>query len=219
MGEAVLLRDTTVLTVFAPNGAVDDTIDVIPGRELVTRIDRSGDAISVLRRPPAFGRSSLFAARSGGMWSAANDRFELRLLSLPAGEVIRIVRVPDLERPITDELFDRIVERAMSSTDTPALREATETWLSLSPRPETRPAFDRLRLDDGGNLWVREWSAPDPSARWWVLAEGGDLLGAVEIPPGLEVMAIDCRSVWGVELDEFDVSYVVRYGLSGGEVC
>ncbi|MCG8469153.1 MAG: hypothetical protein MJB57_13265 [Gemmatimonadetes bacterium] len=219
MGEAAFRRDSAVITVFTTDGIVEDTADVVPGSEYITRIDRRGSSISVLRRPAAFGRSNVFASHPLGIWSSANDAFELRLLHLGERAPARIVRAPGLERPITDAHVRMIRDRALSEAETPEARQMMETWVALSPRPEVQPAFDRFQVDAGGRLWVRAWSTPDPATRWWVFAADGDLLGSVDVPPGMEVMSIDCARLWGVEQDDLDVSYVVRYSLRGTDPC
>ena len=67
--------------------------------------------------------------------------------------------------------------------------------------------------------WVRSRSTLGLATRWWVFARGGDLLGSVDVPSGMKITSVRCGWVWGVEHDELDVSYVVRYALRGVDVC
>jgi hypothetical protein len=208
-----------VLTVFRTDGMVEDTVDLVPGLEELVSVRVSERSVSVLKRPPAFGRTNLFAVHPEGVWSANNDRFELRLRSTAGGRLLRIVRAPGLEQPITDELETAIHERALAEVETPEDRRRMETWIALSPRPATQPAYDRLVVDDRGRLWTRAWATRAPADRWWVFSAAGDLLGSVDAPGGLEIMSVTCDRVWGVERDELDISYVVRYALSGPDIC
>ncbi len=217
--EPTLVRDTVVLTLFTTDGAVEDTVDIVPGREAITRIEMSERAISVFKRSPAFGRTNVFAVHPDGIWSSANDRFELRLRGLGSGRLIRIVRAPGLERPVTDALARTIYDRTLAEAETAGDRRRTEAWYALSPRPETLPAYDRIVVDDQGRLWVRAWSPRDEATPWWVFATNGDLLGSVDVPRGTTISAVRCGWVWGVEQDELDVSYVVRYALRGMNGC
>lgn len=217
--EPSLVRDTVVLTVFTTLGAVADTIDVVPGRETVTSIEQSGQSISVFRRTAAFGRTNVFAVHSDGIWSSANDRFDLRLYDAASARLLRIVRAPGLERPTTDALAETVRSRAFEEAETPAVRSQTETWYALSPRPATLPAYERLVVDDRGRLWASAWSTPGSVPRWWVFDRSGVLLGSVDVPSGATIMAVRCGAVWGVEQDALDVSYVVRFALSGEEGC
>ena len=43
--------------------------------------------------------------------------------------------------------------------------------------------------------------------------------GRVNVPDGTTIMAVRCGSVWGVEQNALDVSYVVRYALPGADWC
>jgi hypothetical protein len=212
-------RDSAVLTVFGGDGEVTDTVDVVPGRETLTSVTRSGQGISVFRRSAAFGRTNVFAVHPDGVWSSENDRFELRLRQTEGGRLLRIVRAPELDKPIEDDLAQVIYDRALAEAETPDERRLTEEWYALSPRPDLQPAFDRLLADEGARLWIRAWSTPEVTSRWWVIERGGDVLGYVDLPSGLRVTSVRCRWVWGVEQDALDVSYVVRYALRGTGVC
>jgi hypothetical protein len=211
--EPTLVRDTVVLMLFDTEGAVDDTIHVVAGRESIASINVGDGVIQILRRSAAFGRTNVFAVHPEGIWSSSNDRFELQLWAADRGRLLRIVRAPGLERPLADGVVTAVRERAFAEADSPEARRRAELWLELSPRPEILPAYDLVVVDDVGRLWVRAWSAPDPGTRWWVFAAGGELLGYVDVPSGVTITAVRCGSAWGVERDELDVSYVVRYAF------
>ena len=215
--EPTFVRDTVVLTLFTTDGAIDDTVDVLPGREAIQTIDVSERSVSISKRPPAFGRTNLFAPHPEGVWSSTNDRFELRLREPGSGRLLRMIRARGLEQPVTDELAQEVHDRALAEAETAADRRRAATWYALSPRPETLPAYDRIVVDDHARLWVRAWSALDPATRWWVFDAGGELLGVVDVPGGTTITSVRCRTVWGVEQDHLDVSYVVRYALQGIE--
>ena len=217
--EFTFARDTAVLTAFTTMGTVQDTVDLVAGRETLTSIMRTESSIYVFRRSPAFGRTNVFAVEPNGIWSSSTDRFELRLYDVDSGRLIRIVRAPKLEQPATKELAEAIYDRAYTEAQTPEDRRRTVAWFALSPRPDTQPAFDLLVADDHARLWVREWSALAQGNRWWVFSTSGDLLGSVEVPSGMTITAVRCGWIWGIEQDEFDVSYVVRYAAAGLDGC
>lgn len=211
-------RDTAVLTLFGSDGAVDDTVDVVPGREVLTSIEMSEQSVSVFRRSAAFGRTNVFAVHPDGVWSSRNDQFELRFWDTEGG-LLRIVRAPGLEKPISDDLAETIRDQALAQVETPNDRRVTEEWYALSPRPDIQPAFDVLLADDHARLWVREWSTPELGSHWWVFDGAGDLLGSVHVPSALTITSVGCGSVWGIEHDQLEVGYVVRYVLRGADVC
>lgn len=217
---ASLGRDSVVLILWGDSGALLDTIDVLPGMESIRSIEAAEQSVSVRMRPAVFGRTSVFAPHPDGIWAGVNDSFELRLRDAGDGHQVRIVRAPGLERPTTDELARRIHERAVADADAnPDQLRWIEEWFTLSPRPATAPAYDRILVDDRARLWVREWSGGAPAERWWVFSPAGDLLGSVDFPGGVTLHAVRSCAAWGVEQDELDVGYVVRYALRGPGGC
>lgn len=211
--EPTFIRDTVVLLAFASEGVMQDTVDIVPGRETITSIRMGDGSIDIFRRPSAFGRSNVFATHSDGVWSAANDRFEMRLIDPASGQLIRIVRAPGLEIPISPEVATMVRDGALEEAETPEDRRRAESWYELSPSYENQPAFDLAEAGPNGRLWLREWTPGDAARRWWVFEGDGELLGSVTFPEGTLGIAVGCGVVWTVEQDDLDVSYVVRYGL------
>jgi len=52
-------------------------------------------------------------------------------------------------------------------------------------------------------------------AVWWVFKPEGDLLGSVDAPAGVTLLAVFGSDAWGVLKDELDVQYVVKYPMTG----
>ena len=50
----------------------------------------------------------------------------------------------------------------------------------------------------------------------WVLDAQGAPLARALFPADLRVAVIDGDTVWGIEMDELDVQYIVRYRLVKG---
>lgn len=218
-GEPTLVRNTVALTLFDAMGRVVDTIDVVPSGEEIVSIRIRPGAVSVLKRPAAFARDNLFVPVAVGTWSSQNDRFELRLRETSTGRLLRVVRAPSLELPVTEDLAQAIHDRVLDEAETAEQRSLLETWFSLSPRPEVQPAFDAFASDDDGRLWVREWSPFQDATRWWVFETDGALLGSLDAPPGMRITSATCDSVTGVERDELGVDYAVRYALNESALC
>ena len=69
-----------------------------------------------------------------------------------------------------------------------------------------------------GTIWLQRFD-PVESAdgerliEWWVLDGEGAPLARVLTPAGLEVKLITEDMVWGIERDELEVEYIVRYRL------
>jgi hypothetical protein len=148
------------------------------------------------------------------VWAGFGERWEIRLHDATDGTLRRILRAPGLERDLTDQEADAVHREAMAGDTTPAQRERRDVWWALSPRPRVRPTYDRILVDDQARLWLRAWpGADDGPRRWWVFQREGDLLGSVDVPAGVTLMAVSDDQAWGVLRDEFDVQYVVRHGV------
>jgi len=213
-GEDVFAVDSAVIAVYTAEGAFFDTTTVIPNRERIQKWMRVGGGINVIVSSAAFSRTGVFAAHSDGIWAGFGDRWELRLHDPTDGRLRRILRAPALERALTTGEVEAVLAQAMVEDSTPAQRERREIWWDLSPRPEVRPTFDRLLVDDGDRLWLREWPGPgEGPQRWWVFAGAGDVLGSVDAPAGATVLAVSGGAAWAIVRDDFDVPYVVRHKL------
>lgn len=214
MDKEMVTQDSAVIAVYAANGELADTATVIANREIVLKVMMAGQAINVLLQPTAFARTGVFSAHPDGVWAGFGDRWEVRLHDPSTGALRRILRAPGLERPLTEEEMEEVHSTAMAGDSTPALRERRAVWWELSPRPAVRPTFDRILVDDQARIWLREWpGAAADLQRWWVFAEAGDLLGYVDAPTGVTLMAVAGNDVFGVLRDDFDVQYVVRHTL------
>jgi hypothetical protein len=84
--------------------------------------------------------------------------------------------------------------------------------------PPFQPSFDRLLIDEVGNLWTRHYS-PVPADRtgWTVFAPDGKWLGEVDLPMGFEVLQIGADRILGVWTDALDVEYLRVYAIDKPE--
>ena len=89
---------------------------------------------------------------------------------------------------------------------------------NLPPPPRTYPAFaPDIRVDGDLNVWVKESTrSGDQRSLWSVFSVGGELLGTVDMPPGVDVMDIGADYVLGLRHDELDVEYVQQFQLRRG---
>ena len=92
----------------------------------------------------------------------------------------------------------------------PALRAdlAAATYV-----PAWSPVVDAALVTDTGEIWIRKFEPHAEGRAWWVLSPYGDPRGTVVTPSGLQILAIREGMVYGVERDEFDVNYIVRYAV------
>ena len=98
-------------------------------------------------------------------------------------------------------------------TTAQAKLDARNDYKAIPPNPRT-PEFAALKVDDAGNVWVRQYGPPwDPSMAWDVYDVGGKSLARVRMPARFEPMHIGRDFVLGVSKDEFDVERVELFSL------
>ena len=89
------------------------------------------------------------------------------------------------------------------------LREATYS-------PDYLPAVREMVVADDGSIWLQRFSPSEDGIVWWVLGKDGEPLATAVTPEGIRVLLISGDALWGVETDEFDVDYIVRYDIVRG---
>jgi hypothetical protein len=74
-----------------------------------------------------------------------------------------------------------------------------------------------IHVDGDLNLWVKECvRVGDRASRWSVFGADGELLGVLEMPPGLEPLDIGPDYVLGLRRDDLGVEYVQLHSLHRG---
>jgi len=83
--------------------------------------------------------------------------------------------------------------------------------------PRFFPPVHTLVAADDGSIWLGGFSREGQAREWKILDASGSPRGRVLAPAGLRIMVVRGDQVWGVEMDELDVSYIVRYQVVRGE--
>jgi hypothetical protein len=81
--------------------------------------------------------------------------------------------------------------------------------------PAYRTPIVALVAGRDGTVWL---AVNDPAAgerEWLVLAEDGEPVAEVRLSKDLRVLLADRTAVWGVERDDLEVEYIVRYAAPG----
>lgn len=89
------------------------------------------------------------------------------------------------------------------------LREATYS-------PAYLPAVQSMVAAEDGSIWLQRFSPSEDGIVWWVLGEDAEPLATAVTPEGLRILLITDDAIWGVETDEFDINYIVRYDIVRG---
>jgi hypothetical protein len=140
---------------------------------------------------------------------------EIDVFGLDGTLRLRARRAVSLEPTSTAD--KELIQRIARQQAQPDAEDVTGAMAHL-PIPEHLPPYDRLIVDEEGNIWARRFRSPsDPDWRrpypWTVFRPDGVLLGEVEIPSQLDVREVRSGAILGVWSDELGVDYVRVYPL------
>lgn len=203
-------RAPVEITLSAPGKWREETVlGEWPGSEMF--VSSTSDLMAV--RGLVFGRQ-LFAAVSDDRAAVGtNDARSFRLLARD-GTLERISRVAGPLDPVPDGAFDRYAEEVFAAPDGEHLREMWAGMFEEMPRHDTYPAFEAMRADAAGRVWLADYRGPGDEARWWTVFDSdGRMLGRVRTPDGLRVLEIGTDYVAGVVTDELEVERVRVHAL------
>jgi hypothetical protein len=82
--------------------------------------------------------------------------------------------------------------------------------------PSYHPPITDVVLGRDGSVWLQREPVGDHHT-WVGIDAEGRVLGTVEIPADVKVLAARADFLMTVELDAMDVPSIVRYGLAAGE--
>ncbi|HEU4631543.1 MAG TPA: hypothetical protein VFS08_17445 [Gemmatimonadaceae bacterium] len=206
------VRDTVAFVRIGRDGAVRELAARVPGDERV--IHMSPGAVEIVT--PPFAPRLVVAADGDRLYAARGDGYELAQYDT-TGRLLRLVRVPGLERRVASEDVEAHIERVTAGTTDPAARQRRAAGLRALPVRERMPAVAQLVVDDAGRLWAMDFLAPrDSAATWRVFDAEGGYLGTVSMPRTFTVHEIADDRVLGVYRDENDVEQVRVYALEDG---
>ena len=95
-----------------------------------------------------------------------------------------------------------------------ALGDVERRYREALYAPAYLPPVTNVVVAHDGSVWLALPEAPDDAAvGWWILDAEGEPAGRAVTPAGLTVHVITGDAIWGVETDELDVGYIVRYRL------
>lgn len=109
-------------------------------------------------RPHPFGRATVLALDAEHVFLGTGDTFEIRVYDM-AGALVRLLRVHSEDLAVGPDDLARYRADRLDGV-APDQRPALERELRDMPMPSGFPAYDRLMLDPGGNLWVRKFRRP-----------------------------------------------------------
>lgn len=203
------LRLPVTISVYGPHEGGETPLGEWPGSEMF--VSTAGRRMAV--RGLVFGRQlfAIVAADRAVIGSSDERAFELVGRD---GTVERIARVGGPLDPVPDGAFDRYVEETLATSEGDDLRRMWADLFAGMPRHDTYPAFEALRADSEGRIWMADYRGPGEEVRLWtVFRPDGWMLGRVRTPDGLRLLEIGDDYIIGVSRDELEVERVRVHGL------
>ena len=207
-----------------PTGTLEDTILEMPIGQSVSFSGNTPN-ITMFESEPMW-----TVGPAGTLYTGINSEYSIEVHT-PQGELVRVVRKPFEQRPITDSdqtEFRRTVEELWREQGMPP--EALEVMSQALGFADFYPAYANILGGPDGTLWVQRIQTPDEiseqggtfdiqdmgSATWEVFDDQGRLLGTVEMPPRFTPLAFIQGDLYGVLRDELDVQYATRMTVDRG---
>jgi len=134
------------------------------------------------------------------------DALEYSIIDGQTGEVRRIARIIGVSLAVSDDEVDRELQTRLGPNPRPHIRDLLESL----PRPDEKPAYQRMIVDADGNVWAGEFlglARRDEVQKWYVWDSSGVWLGIVETPTRFELMRVGADEVFGARRDMNDVEH------------
>ena len=198
---------------YTKEGALLDTIGVFRGGE--SWIEREGPMTSYSSPPLA--RTQRTALASDLLVTGWNEEFRLAYYNR-AGRHVRDIRMTSERRAVSEAEQWRAYS-AWYREHAPERLRALRARFEAMAKHHALPAFDHVRIDRLGYVWVEQTSAADTASvtAWWVVDHDGRMLGQVEMPR-MTVLDIGADYVLGRVVDDLDVERVAMYDLDRGSL-
>lgn len=204
-------RDPAPLFLFDRGGELLDTVGIFPSTE--TAIMEVAGHTLVGAAP--FPKSTWIDVKGSSVYVGTANTTEVSVFS-PEGMVEAVFRHPEADLVLRQEDRDWYEDRMTEMASTPQEEQMLGPVLEALVFPETRAAFNDLRLDRTGRIWLRtgrDFPPLAPSTDWTVLSKEGVLLGTLSLPKRFEVLEFGGDYLLGVWKNEMDVEFIRLYSL------
>ncbi|HEY4320917.1 MAG TPA: hypothetical protein VGM77_06995 [Gemmatimonadales bacterium] len=134
------------------------------------------------------GRNGSFAVGSDAWYYTDGASYAIQERT-PSGHLTADVRLDRARQPVTAAVIAHLSRARLQRSD-PELRMDDSLALLWMAFPKSIPAYTALQVDAEHRVWARAWSFDDEPARWDVFDPAGHFLGAIDVPPDLDVLQI-----------------------------
>ena len=197
-------------------GTLEADFGTVPGSEFFMRSQSSGGEYFISASLIPFGRSPAGFARGDRFYLGSADTYLISSFD-PGGQLRSIIRVLVPPPPVTSQNIDGLIQRRVDELEDPSGAPGVRSSLREMPTPETMPAYQSLRVDTEGFLWVEDYLLPDDGLRsWTVFDPQGVPITRLSLPRDNRILEIGRDFVLTVYQDQLEVEYLRVYPLIRG---
>lgn len=148
-----------------------------------------------------------------GVWLGTGEGWEVGFYDLD-GALVRLVRTDEEARPVTADLRRKYEEEEVADASSENEGRQIRDLLAEMPFPDGMPAYQSLRVDALGYLWVSGFLAPGEVRRSWMIFDPqGHAVARLTTPPRTRILEIGEDHILGLSLDELDVETLTLWPL------
>ncbi len=217
-------RDPLPLVRYGPDGAIRDTVAIVPGYEMeMMELSFGGQSFST-PTPVSLGKQTITVARGGHLYVATNEAWEVEVRD-PDGTLRQLIRLQAPARPLNSamiaahrvEQLDLVNAQPGMTAAPQEIRDQVTERVNTARYPESLPYVALMLVDDEGFLWVQEVGVPgDLRQRWGVFNRDGRLVTWLRMPARFRPTSVGTDAVVGIWQDDDDVEHVRVYELTRG---
>ena len=205
-----LVRDSSRIIRVLASGSETDTLMVLIGTEIILRHTPT----SMSARLAPFGRVTRVAVGDSVFHTVTSDQYEVRTWNRN-GRLLRVLRRSIQPTAVSQADIDRFRAQELENARSDDQRRELERTLAEMPYPDRMSALGRLHVDDGGHLWVQDYSPWDEEpTEWTIFDDEGRAVGRARLPARLTLHQIGSDFVLGTIEGDLDVEQVVVLGLA-----
>ena len=147
--------------------------------------------------------------RRAGATSDATSTFSVTSISV-RGDTVFDTSFEYRPIAVSDTYIDRVVESLTVGPQARLGAGRIERALR-SALPPFHPPVTQVRLGEDGAIWLRRESDRETEAQYWILEPDGVVRGTVNIPSTVRIKWSGTDEFVGMELDDLDVPWLIRY--------
>lgn len=195
-------RDSALLLRFDAEGHMLDTLTRVPWSESFGVRLGSDDRRFTAPMPRPFARRTSAAPLGNGFVVGEGGEYVINVYD-EKGRMERSMRRNERGAPVTPEAIQAFKAARRAEPSSPGLQGALDSAqvaaLDSAPYPAVMPVFERVLVDEPGNIWVENYSIRGDQPRIWsVFTQAGRWLGNVATPPQFTVDYITRDALYGV---------------------